>query len=68
MEGEFITLCMEGKLEEAKKFLEENPKIDISAENDYAYVQACANGHKKVVEWLKNLITNFKIYGKYNIE
>jgi hypothetical protein len=60
--AQFIKLCSSGKLEEAIKFLEENPNIDISAENDVAFVCACQYGHLEVAKWLYSVIPDLYPY------
>ena len=54
MENQFIDICRSGKLEEAKKLLEDNPSIYISAQNEEAFRDACWNGHLEVAKWLLN--------------
>jgi ankyrin repeat protein len=53
---QFVDLCISGKLEEAKKFLEENPTIDPTAKNDLYFRNAlgcaCESGHLEVAQWL----------------
>ena len=62
MEEQFIELCSSGKLEEAKKLFRENPNIDISAENDCAFVCACQYGHLEVAKWLYSVIPDLYPY------
>jgi hypothetical protein len=52
MEKQFIHLCSYGKLEELKRFFNDNPTIDISAENEDAFRWACYGGHLEVAKWL----------------
>ena len=53
---QFVDLCSSGKLEEAKKFLKENPTIDPTAKNDLYFRNAlgcaCRYGHLEVAQWL----------------
>jgi len=60
--AQFIKLCSSGKLEEAKILLKENPTIDISAENDCAFVSACQYGHLEVAKWLYSVIPDLYPY------
>ncbi len=43
--GEFINYCENGDLINAKKYFEENPNIDIHAENEEAFRYSCWKGH-----------------------
>ena len=52
LENQFIDLCLNGKLNEAKEFYKNNPTIDISANSEYAFKYACANGHLEIAQWL----------------
>ena len=52
LENEFIDLCLNGKLNEAKEFYKNNPTIDISANSEYAFKYACGNGHLEIAQWL----------------
>ncbi len=38
---EFINYCKDGDLINAKKYFEENPNIDIHAENEEAFRYSC---------------------------
>lgn len=51
----FQIVCRDGYLDIAKKLLELNPNINISAFNDYAFKNACRKGHLEIVEWLQSL-------------
>jgi hypothetical protein len=56
MDKLFIVACQNGKLNEAKeiyfKAINEGHKIDIRAEDEYAFRYSCYNGHIKVAKWL----------------
>ena len=53
---EFINLCWEGKLEEAKLMYENAIiPIDIHANNDEAFRMACCWGHLETAQWLYSL-------------
>ena len=54
-ELQFIEFCKNGNLSEAQKTYLNNPYIDISAKNEYAFRWACENGHLKVCQWLQSL-------------
>ena len=62
MEEQFIELCSSGKLEEAKILLKENQTIDISYNNDCAFVSACQYGHLEVAKWLYSIIPDLYPY------
>ena len=51
-EQQFVELCGDGKLNEAKQLLEANPSINISAKNEKAFQCACEKGHLEVAQWL----------------
>lgn len=48
----FVTLCSRGDLLEAQQYLQLHPDIDISANDEHAFRQACSNGHLEVAQWL----------------
>ena len=48
----FFDYCKNGDLIMAKQVFIENPNIDISIGDEYAFSGACANGHLSVVKWL----------------
>jgi hypothetical protein len=48
----FNTLCKSGNLEEAQQYLLDNPTINISANNEKAFLNACFSGHLEVAQWL----------------
>lgn len=49
---EFRYYCGAGDLRRAKEILAANPKIDISADDEYAFRVCCISGHANVAEWL----------------
>ena len=51
----FINLCQQGNLLGAKRFLRENPHINISEGNEYAFRYACGGGHLHVAQWLVSI-------------
>ena len=52
METQFIELCKKGDLFGAQQFLQVNPHINISADNEEAFRWACFYGHLHVAQWL----------------
>ena len=44
----FISYCLNGDLINAKKYFEENPNIDIHADEEFAFRYSCDLGH---LEW-----------------
>ena len=52
METQFIELCKKGDLFGAQQFLQVNPHINISADDEEAFCWACLNGHLHVAQWL----------------
>ena len=51
VQQQFNDACKNGNLEEAKKLLQNNPTIDVSAYDEYAFKLACTNGHLQVAQW-----------------
>ena len=60
-EYRFINLCYNGQLTIAKSFLQENPNINISAEDESAFCVACMNGYLEVCQWLLNVKPDINI-------
>jgi ankyrin repeat protein len=62
MEEQFIELCSSGKLEEVKKFLEENPNTIIEDEYGFriSFCLACCNGCLEVAKWLLKSLLEVK--------
>ena len=56
----FINACKHGCLEICK-YLFIKDKVDIHAENDWAFSSSCGNGHLEVAKWL------YQLDGKINI-
>jgi len=55
-DGAFRIACDYGRLEVAKWVVEEfNPTIDISSNNNKAFINACKNGNLEIAEWLQSL-------------
>lgn len=52
MERQFINFCSNGYLIDAINFLQVNPHINISAENESAFRYACFNENLDVAKWL----------------
>ena len=52
MNSTFVELCKKGNLEEIKQFYCNNPTIDISADNEWAFELSCQYGHLEVAKWL----------------
>jgi ankyrin repeat protein len=48
----FYDACKNGDLLIAQQLFKENPNIDISIGDEYAFTGACANGHLLVIKWL----------------
>jgi len=55
VQEQFTNACEGGDLEKAKELLENNPNINISAENEQAFRWACYNGQLHVAKWLLSL-------------
>ena len=55
MNDQFCTACYFGHLTIAKLILQNNPDINISAQNNSAFRYACERGHLKTAEWLRTL-------------
>jgi AraC-like DNA-binding protein len=54
MNDQFIELCKDGKLEEAKKLFAQG-NIDVHYQDQHALRWSCAKGHLEVIEWLFTL-------------
>ena len=69
MENNFIDLCKSRKLKEAKRCYLNNPTIDISVDNEYAFRSACYYGQLKVAKWLLQIKPDINIfaYGERDI-
>ena len=52
IQSHFNSLCVSGNLEEAQQYLLENPTINISANDEYVFLNACLKGHLLVAQWL----------------
>jgi hypothetical protein len=50
--NDYITLCCNGRLEEAKEFLENNPNHYVYYMNGSLCLYACLQGHLHVAQWL----------------
>ena len=60
-EQQFVELCGDGKLDEAKQWLETNPTINISAKNEQAFRDTCENRHLEVAQWLLQVCPTINI-------
>ena len=49
---QFYQACHDGNIILAKNLLINNPHINISARDEYAFRWACFYGHLEVVKWL----------------
>jgi hypothetical protein len=54
----FMNYCLNGDLINAKKYFEENPNIDIHADEEFAFRYSCDLGHLEVAKWLWSLDPN----------
>ena len=52
LNDQFFDACRDGDIIAVKKLLNDNPQIDISFRDEYAFRLACANGHLEVAKWL----------------
>ena len=71
MNDQFCTACYFGHLTIAKLILQNNPDINISAQNNSAFRYACERDHLKVAEWLRTLkpflyIINYNTDDRYS--
>ncbi len=60
--NQFTEYCEKGDLINAKKYFEENPNVDIHANNEYAFRLSCFRGHLEVAKWLWSLNQNIDIH------
>ena len=60
-EHRFIELCKKGDLFGAQQFLQVNPHINISADNEESFREACSNGHLDVCQWLLQIKPDINI-------
>ncbi len=51
----FINYCTNGDLINAKKYFEENPNLDIHANNNEGFHISCCYGHLEFAKWLWSL-------------
>ena len=51
----FTWSCLNGHLDVCKWLLQENPHIDISADNNYIFKNTCKNRRLEVAKWLQSL-------------
>ena len=61
MEQQFIILCRNGNLDEAKEFLTLNPYINISIYSEEVFRQACSGGHLELAKWLLSVKPDINI-------
>jgi ankyrin repeat protein len=59
--SDFRLACWDGNLKLAKRLLLENPTINISSRNDFAFMCACRNGYLDIVKWLLTIKPNINI-------
>ncbi len=59
---DFIIACKKGNIKLAKKLLETNPALNISAENDHAFRWTCSYGHLDVAKWLLEIKPTIDIF------
>lgn len=52
MSYDFEYACDEGNLELAKQLLQENPRINVSANDELSFCNACATGNLELIKWL----------------
>ena len=64
MEAEFIDLCKNDKLKEAK-ILYDKHNIDIHAYCDYAFISACRYGHLETAKRLYGLGADIHVHNDY---
>ena len=62
LENEFIDLCLNGKLNEAKEFYKNNPNVNIIYDNAEAFCLACEYEHLEVAKWLLDIEPLIKQY------
>ena len=60
-EFRFISLCYHGQLNAAKAFFQQNPNINISADEDSAFCFACMDGHLETAQWLLSVKPDINI-------
>ena len=61
MEEQFINLIRNGNLQEIQEFYNNNPNIDISADDEYAFCFSCGLGLLEVAKWLLKIKTDINI-------
>ncbi len=57
----FLNHCANGELTLAAKIIKENPNINISYNDDYAFRLACWCGRLRVARWLLSIKPNIDI-------
>ena len=51
----FVYFCENGLLKDAQEFLKNNPNFDVTQENHEAFIKACYNTHKNIIDWFVQL-------------
>ncbi len=66
MDNQFINLIEKGNLLAIQEYYQQNPTIDISADNEKALSKACIFGHLDVAKWLLQTKPDINIFDNKN--
>ena len=64
--NQFCYACHNGDLELAQQLLSNNPTIDISHFNEFAFRGACYNNRLKIAQWLLHVKPDINISANYD--
>ncbi len=66
MNNQFINLIEKGNLSAIQEYYQQNPTINISADNEKALLKACIFGHLDVAQWLLRTKPDINIFDNKN--
>ena len=63
----FNRACRDGNLKRAKKILQNNPSIDISAHNEYTFCLTCEYGQLEVAKWIFQIKPTINVFAGLSV-